>query len=249
MKSSGRVVSALALVTGLVAALVAALLLPGTAVAAASTPTTSRAAVAAAPTEPKYFLGAGYGPWNIAVEAAWNSAYAAAANEGYSSGNCRRSAGPSGNEISQGYYQVLVEIHCTPPVTADGQIIGVHSGKCVDVKGGGTKEGTPIQLHDCNGTTAQSWKLHADGTIRALGKCMDVQFARVENGTHVGLNNCHGAGNQLWERLPNGLLRNTHSGRCLDALDWGTGNGTRLGIWDCASHRTNQQWRGSAMTA
>ncbi|MEU1278582.1 RICIN domain-containing protein [Streptomyces sp. NPDC005805] len=206
-------------------------------------------AAALAPTAPKYFLGAGYGPWNIAVEAAWNTAYAAAANEGYPAANCRRSAGPAGNEISPGYYQVLVEIHCTPPPPpGSGRIVGVHSGKCVDVKGSSTKDGAPIQLYNCNGTGAQIWKLYPDKTLRALGRCMDVQYAKTENGSHIGLNSCHGAGNQQWELLPGGLLRSVHSGRCLDALGWGTGNGTRLGIWDCTPHHTNQQWQGPGLS-
>ncbi|MFI6411623.1 RICIN domain-containing protein [Streptomyces sp. NPDC050585] len=46
---------------------------------------------------------------------------------------------------------------------AAGQIVGVHSGKCVDVKGANTADGTPIQLYRCNGTAAQQWKLEADG--------------------------------------------------------------------------------------
>lgn len=128
-----------------------------------------------------------------------------------------------------------------------GQIVGVHSGKCVDVKGAKTADGTPIQLYACNGTSAQSWKLEAGGTVRALGKCLDVQYAKTENGSLLGLNSCHQGTNQKWEQLPGGLLRGVHSGKCLDALGWATGNGTRLGIWDCAQGHTNQQWRGSAL--
>ncbi|MFG3497029.1 ricin-type beta-trefoil lectin domain protein [Streptomyces sp. NPDC047928] len=220
-----------------------------TAVTAATARTTAGAAeTALAPTVPKYFLGTGYGPWAIAVEAAWATAYAAAEREGYPAANCKKSAGPRGGELSPGYWQVLVEVYCVPPPQPGaGQIVGDHSGKCVDVKGANTKDGTPIQLYSCNGTAAQSWKLEADGTLRALGKCLDVQYAKTENGSLLGLNTCHGAGNQLWEKLPGGLLRSVHSGRCLDALGWGTGNGTRLGIWDCTPHHTNQQWTGPGL--
>lgn len=217
--------------------------------AAAAAPAAAAPAAVNAPTVPKYFLGTGYGPLNIATEAAWNTAYAAAAAEGYPAANCARSAGPAANPVGgNGYYQVLLEIYCVPPPPpGSGQIIGVHSGKCLDVKGAKTADGTPIQIYACNGTNAQAWKLEANGTVRALGKCLDVQYAKTENGSLIGLNSCHEGLNQKWEQLPNGLLRSVHSGKCLDALGWATGNGARVGIWDCTPHHTNQQWRGSAL--
>ncbi|MEU3820671.1 MULTISPECIES: RICIN domain-containing protein [unclassified Streptomyces] len=81
------------------------------------------------------------------------------------------------------------------------------------------------------------------------GTRMNVQYAKTENGSLLGLNTCHGAGNQRWEKLPGGLLRNVHSGRCLDALGWRTADGSRLGIWDCTPHHTNQQWTGPGLGA
>ncbi|MFD3873027.1 RICIN domain-containing protein [Streptomyces sp. NPDC058623] len=136
----------------------------GTAVTATRTPAT---AAALASTAPKYFLGTGYGPYDIAVDAAWNTAYAAAVNEGYQSARCARSAGPAANPIGgNGYYQVLVEIYYSvPPPPGSGQITGVHSGKCVDVKGGSLKDGAAIQLYQCNGTDAQA------GGWRATARC------------------------------------------------------------------------------
>ncbi|NUK13674.1 ricin-type beta-trefoil lectin domain protein, partial [Streptomyces lunaelactis] len=47
-------------------------------------------------------------------------------------------------------------------------------GKCVDVAGANSANGTPVQLYDCNSTAAQQWSVGTDGTIRALGKCLDV---------------------------------------------------------------------------
>ncbi|MGP3733092.1 ricin-type beta-trefoil lectin domain protein [Streptomyces sp. GDS52] len=233
------------------AALTTAAMFTGTATAAPAGGGAASAAqtAAVAPTEPKYFLGAGYGPWNITVESAWGTAYSVAANKGYPEARCKKSAGPAGQELGPGYYQVLVEIYCVPPPSpGSGQIVGVHSGQCVDVKGAGTKDDTPIQLYHCNGGVAQAWKLHSDGTLRAMGKCMDVQYARTENGPLLGLNTCHSGLNQKWEKPPGGLPRSVHSGRCLDALDWGTGNGTRLGIWDCTPHHTDQQGQGPGLS-
>lgn len=192
------------------------------------------AAPLAGPTVPKYFAGIGGGPYNIALEAAYATAYGAAANEGYPAANCRLSAGPVAHQLNPTYFQVILEIYCTPPAGAGaGAIIGVHSGRCIDVRGGNTREGTPVQLYDCNGTDAQRWTFHPDGTVRAMGHCMDVQRGHTANHTYIGLNRCHGADNQRWERLPNGSLRSVHSGKCVDAPGFGTHNGHHLVIWDC----------------
>ena len=51
-------------------------------------------------------------------------------------------------------------------------------GKCVDVAGANSANGTAVQLYDCNGTAAQQWTVGSDGTIRALGKCLDVDRRR-----------------------------------------------------------------------
>jgi glucosylceramidase len=38
-------------------------------------------------------------------------------------------------------------------------------------------------------------------------------------------------------------VANTNSGKCVDATNGGTGNGTPLQQWDCAAGNTNQQWQ------
>ncbi|MGH3994788.1 MAG: ricin-type beta-trefoil lectin domain protein, partial [Pseudonocardiaceae bacterium] len=60
-----------------------------------------------------------------------------------------------------------------PAAPVSGRITGL-AGKCVDVRGSGTADGTAVQLYTCNGTAAQTWTVASDGTLRALGKCMDV---------------------------------------------------------------------------
>ncbi|MFB9444720.1 ricin-type beta-trefoil lectin domain protein, partial [Dactylosporangium vinaceum] len=44
---------------------------------------------------------------------------------------------------------------------------------------------------------------------------------------------CNGVGGQNWQQQADGSLRNPQSGRCLDAPNATTTNGTRLQIWDC----------------
>ncbi|MEU4393644.1 glycosyl hydrolase family 18 protein [Kribbella sp. NPDC023855] len=121
-----------------------------------------------------------------------------------------------------------------------GTIKGI-GGKCVDVAGANSANGTAVQLWTCNGTNAQTWTVGTDGTIRALGKCMDVTAAGTANGTLVQLYDCNGTGAQSWQPQANGTLRNPASGRCLDATGQSSADGTRLQIWDCVNS-TNQLW-------
>jgi chitinase len=122
-----------------------------------------------------------------------------------------------------------------------GQITG-YGGKCVDVSGANTANGTAVQLWTCNGTNAQQWTVATDGTLRALGKCMDVTSAGTANGTKIQLWDCNGTGAQVWQAQSNGTLRNPLSGRCLDATGPSSADGTRLQIWDCYAS-ANQVWQ------
>ncbi|MEY9964375.1 chitinase [Streptacidiphilus sp. MAP12-16] len=124
--------------------------------------------------------------------------------------------------------------------TATGQITG-YGGKCVDIAGANSANGTAVQLYDCNGTAAQSWTVASNGSLQALGKCMDITAAGTANGTQVQLYDCNGTGAQQWKHQSNGTLLNPASGRCLDATGPSSANGTRLQIWDCAGS-ANQQW-------
>jgi glucosylceramidase len=121
-----------------------------------------------------------------------------------------------------------------------GPITGL-GGKCVDVAGANTANGTPVQLYDCNGTAAQVWTVASDNSIQALGKCMDVTAASTANGTKIQLYDCNGTGAQKWS-VSGGAIVNTGSGKCLDATDFSSANGNQLQIWSCTG-ASNQQWK------
>ena len=127
-----------------------------------------------------------------------------------------------------------------PAEAATGQITGL-AGKCVDVSGANSADGTQIQLWTCNGTVAQQWTVGSDGTVRALSKCMDVKYGGTANGTRVWLWTCNGTGAQQWRYDSSQRLVNPQSGRCLDVSDWNTADGTPLQIWDCHTG-DNQKW-------
>ena len=112
--------------------------------------------------------------------------------------------------------------------------VGKASGRCLDVPGASTTNGTQVQLWDCNGTNAQRWTWNTgDSTVRALGKCLDVTSSGTANGTKTQLWTCNGTGAQAWQSRADGSLLNPQSGRCLDDPNGNTANGTQLQIWDC----------------
>nr|WP_229327861.1 RICIN domain-containing protein [Streptomyces sp. UNOC14_S4] len=106
--------------------------------------------------------------------------------------------------------------------------------KCLDAQGGGTGNGTPVQLWTCNGTGAQQWAV-VDGTLRSVasGKCLDVRGAGSANGTTVQIWNCNGSGAQQWQYSTRSTtsLRNTGTGNCLDLHTFDKGRGAWM--WAC----------------
>jgi glucose/arabinose dehydrogenase len=120
-----------------------------------------------------------------------------------------------------------------------GPITGI-GGKCVDVSGSGTADGTKIQLWTCNNATNQQWTRNGT-TLRALNKCMNVAGGSTANGALVQLSTCNGSGAQNWTAGTNGSLVNPPSGKCLDANGASSADGTQLIIWTC-SGATNQRW-------
>ncbi|GAA0397212.1 ricin-type beta-trefoil lectin domain protein [Microbispora corallina] len=120
-----------------------------------------------------------------------------------------------------------------------GKAITGYGGKCVDVAGADSANGTQVQLYTCNGTAAQQWTVGTDGTIRALGKCLDVAAASSANGTKVQIYDCNGTAAQTWTAGSDGTLRAL--GKCLDATGPSSADGTPLQIWDCTGG-ANQKW-------
>ncbi|MEU9685487.1 RICIN domain-containing protein [Amycolatopsis japonica] len=137
---------------------------------------------------------------------------------------------------------VVDYVHVNSSDTAGntGRITGI-GGKCVDVAGANTANGTPIQITDCNGNAAQNWTVGGDGTIRALGKCMDVSGGGTADGTAVQLWDCNGTGAQKWAISGARDIVNPQANKCLDATGNSSANGTRLQIWTCGGG-ANQKW-------
>ncbi|WP_328777112.1 family 16 glycosylhydrolase [Streptomyces goshikiensis] len=133
-----------------------------------------------------------------------------------------------------------VRVSTADAPTTGAAITGV-GGKCVDVAGAATANGTPVQLYDCNGTAAQRWTVAGDGTVRALGKCLDVASGGTADGVQVRLWDCNGTAAQRWVVSGARDIVNPQANKCLDAVGNGTANGTHLQIWTCTG-AANQKW-------
>ncbi|MEV7095981.1 ricin-type beta-trefoil lectin domain protein [Amycolatopsis sp. NPDC051045] len=121
-----------------------------------------------------------------------------------------------------------------------GPITGL-GGKCIDVAGATSTNGTAVQLYDCNGSSAQQWTVGTDGTIRALGKCLDVTGQSTADGAQLQLWDCGGTANQRWAATAAKDLVGSGSNKCVDATGNSSANGTRLQIWTCTG-AANQKW-------
>ncbi|MFG2166373.1 non-reducing end alpha-L-arabinofuranosidase family hydrolase [Micromonospora chersina] len=128
-----------------------------------------------------------------------------------------------------------------PPSGGAGRIVGVQSGRCIDVPNATQTNGTRVQLWDCNGQSNQQWTYTTSKQLMVYGtKCLDANGAATGNGTGIIIWDCNGQSNQQWNINSNGTISGVQSGRCLDV--WGTGNGQQIQLYDCHG-QTNQQWR------
>src|SRR5690349_9919434 len=124
----------------------------------------------------------------------------------------------------------------------DHRIVGVQSGRCVDVPGSSTTNGTQVQLADCSGAGNQSWTYTSGKQLQVYGsKCLDANGQGTGNGTQVIIWDCNGQANQQWNVNANGTITGQQSGLCLDASGAGTANGTKIILWSCGGG-ANQQW-------
>ncbi|MEV6728425.1 endo-1,4-beta-xylanase [Streptomyces sp. NPDC051364] len=126
------------------------------------------------------------------------------------------------------------------PSPGSGQIKGVGSGRCLDVPGASTTDGTQLNLWDCNNRTNQQWSHTAAGELRVYGnKCLDA--AGTGSGTKVQIYSCWGGDNQKWRLNSDGSIVGVQSGLCLDAAGNNTANGTLIQLYSC-SNGSNQRW-------
>jgi hypothetical protein len=126
-----------------------------------------------------------------------------------------------------------------------GPLHAVGSGKCLDVNGSSTAQGTQLQIWDCNGGANQAWTRTSSGQLTVYGGssplCLDDYGSGTANGTKVVTWGCTGGANQQWNVNGNGTITSVSSGLCLDVTGGGTADGTLVELWSC-NGGSNQQW-------
>ncbi|MEU6843331.1 ThuA domain-containing protein [Streptomyces sp. NPDC046716] len=145
----------------------------------------------------------------------------------------------TGDDVA--FRNVRVKTSGTPPSTPRTGLVKGVNGKCLDVRGAATADGTQIQIYTCNTSGAQQWTVAADQTLRALGKCLDISGGGNADGTKVQLYACNGSGAQKWVAQSDGTVRNPQSAKCLDASGGTWNDSTPVHLWTCHTG-PNQKW-------
>lgn len=120
-------------------------------------------------------------------------------------------------------------------------IAGQQSGRCLDLPGATTTNGTQVQLWDCHGQANQRFTYTPSKQLMVSGKCLDAYGQGTANGTTVVIWDCNEQTNQQWNFNADDTITGVQSGMCLDASGAGTANGTKIHLWSCLGS-ANQSW-------
>jgi hypothetical protein len=117
-------------------------------------------------------------------------------------------------------------------------------GRCLDINGNGTANGTQVELWDCNGVGGQKWVQRSDGSLfnPQSGRCLDAPSGATANGTRLQIWDCNGSAAQKFA-VNGGAPVAGPGGQCLDvAADDTGGNGAAVQLWNCQSWAVDQHW-------
>jgi hypothetical protein len=136
------------------------------------------------------------------------------------------------------------------------QLIRKGSGKCVDIVGGASSDGTGLQQWTCQGSANQQFRVEnlGSGNVRlvnpATGKCVDIDGAGTTNRTRVQLWSCNDTVAQVFTPQAIGSytrLRNPNSGKCVDVNGASNDSGVGLQLWTCNTSDA-QLWSFNALS-
>ncbi|WP_399345176.1 PQQ-dependent sugar dehydrogenase [Umezawaea sp. Da 62-37] len=129
-------------------------------------------------------------------------------------------------------------------------VVGVASGRCLDVVGNARESETAVNIYDCNGQANQAWNFTSAGELRVYDDtlCLDVVGQSTTAPAAVQIYTCTGGANQRWTIRSDGAIVGVQSGLCLDVTGQGTANSTLVGLWTC-NGQDNQKWRTSGGSA
>ncbi|MGW8768540.1 ricin-type beta-trefoil lectin domain protein [Streptomyces sp. NPDC055815] len=113
-------------------------------------------------------------------------------------------------------------------------------GKCLDIQGGRSTDGTQVQIYTCNTGGGQKYATAGD-RLKTLGKCVTAMGTAA--GSPVQLQPCDGRAGQTWQPRADGTLYNPAATRCLAVPGEVTTNSTPLQLADCVpTPPAGQKW-------
>ncbi|WP_372454010.1 ricin-type beta-trefoil lectin domain protein [Actinoplanes hulinensis] len=124
-----------------------------------------------------------------------------------------------------------------PSSGSGSALVSAASGRCLDVPGSSTANGTQPIIWDCSGAANQQWAYDGQ-TLRSLGKCLDSPTGAT-SGAKAQLWDCSGAANQRWSHTSGGTVRNAQSGLCAESGN--TTNGSTVTLRTCTGSAA-QNW-------
>ncbi|MEP6650731.1 MAG: RICIN domain-containing protein [Lapillicoccus sp.] len=127
-----------------------------------------------------------------------------------------------------------------PAQAASGTpIVGVASGRCLDVTGNTQAIRTRVIIWDCNNQANQAWTLTAAGELRVFDgdRCLDVSGSSLQPGGTVQIYTCTGGANQKWRVNADQTIVGVQSGLCLDVTGGSTARGAYVQTWTCHGRR------------
>jgi len=131
------------------------------------------------------------------------------------------------------------------------KFVNAASGRCIDVPGGSSTDGTHLIQYDCWNGAPQAFTfdpVYPGSKVGAVantatGKCWDVLDQATTSGTPVGQWGCWAGGNQRFSLRAsangNYAIVAQHSGLCLQAAS--TANGAAI-VQAACTGATDQQW-------
>jgi poly(3-hydroxybutyrate) depolymerase len=123
------------------------------------------------------------------------------------------------------------------PTPTTFRLRGESSGRCLDVNGAGTANGTQLITWDCHTNANQQFTLNGQA-LQVVGKCVDAP-SNAGSGTQVRIWDCNGAANQKWNVGTNGTITNVQTGLCLNSSN--NNNGATATVATC-NNGANQRW-------
>jgi type 1 glutamine amidotransferase len=124
--------------------------------------------------------------------------------------------------------------------TGNYNLVGLQSGKCVQIQGGSTASTARLEIATCDGSAKQQFRAEATSggfyRLRNVNSnlCADVSGASTANGANVVQFACGNGLNQQWsftDVAGGERITARHSGKVLDVTGGGTANGTLLAQW------------------